>query len=62
MDRCAAFSYTRARIFVNTGGLGIGHTTKSRFAVAGDFPGDCGPAHHRNEPIYHDITVREALN
>jgi hypothetical protein len=30
--------------------------------VAGDFLGDCKPAHNRHEPIYHDITVREALN
>ena len=30
--------------------------------MAGDFLGDCEPAHHRHEPIYHDITVREALN
>lgn len=30
--------------------------------VVGDFRGDCEPAHHRYEPIYHDITVREALN
>jgi hypothetical protein len=28
----------------------------------GDFMGDCEPAHHRHEPIYRDITLREALN
>jgi len=32
------------------------------FGFAGDFMGDCEPAKHRREPIYHDITVREALN
>jgi hypothetical protein len=32
------------------------------FGVAGDFMGDCEPANHRHEPIYHNITVREALN
>jgi hypothetical protein len=30
--------------------------------VVGDFMGDCEPANHRHEPIYHNITVREALN
>jgi len=30
--------------------------------VVGDFMGDCEPAHHRREPIYKNITVREALN
>ena len=32
------------------------------FGFAGDFMGDCEPAKHRREPIYHNITVREALN
>jgi hypothetical protein len=32
------------------------------FGIAGDFMGDCQPSHHRREPIYHNITVREALN
>jgi hypothetical protein len=30
--------------------------------IVGDFMGDCEPAHHRHEPIYRDITLREALN
>jgi hypothetical protein len=30
--------------------------------VVGDFLGDCRPSHHRHEPIYHNITVRDALN
>ncbi len=30
--------------------------------IVGDFMGDCSPAGHRREPIYHNITVREALN
>ncbi len=30
--------------------------------IVGDFMGDCEPANHRREPIYHNITVREALN
>ena len=30
--------------------------------MAGDFLGDCEPAHHRHEPIYRNTTVREALN
>jgi hypothetical protein len=30
--------------------------------VVGDFMGDCEPAHHRREPIYRNITVRESLN
>lgn len=29
---------------------------------AGDFLGDCVPSKHRHDPIYHNITVREALN
>ncbi len=32
------------------------------FGIAGDFMGDCEPSHHRHQPIYHNITVREALN
>lgn len=32
------------------------------FGIVGDFMGDCKPSHHRHEPIYHNITVREALN
>jgi hypothetical protein len=32
------------------------------FGIVGDFKGDCQPSHHRREPIYHNITVREALN
>ena len=32
------------------------------FGIVGDFMGDCQPSHHRHEPIYHNITVREALN
>jgi hypothetical protein len=35
---------------------------KDMEGVVGDFLGDCEPAHHRREPIYHNITVREALN
>lgn len=35
---------------------------KDMGGVVGDFMGDCEPAHHRREPIYHNITVREALN
>lgn len=30
--------------------------------VAGDFLGDCLPAHHRRGPIYLHVTVRKALN
>jgi len=30
--------------------------------VLGDFLGDCLPSTHRREPIYHNISVREALN
>ena len=30
--------------------------------VIGDFLGDCEPANHRQKPIYHDITIRDALN
>lgn len=30
--------------------------------LVGDFMGDCLPADHRHEPIYLNITVREALN
>ncbi|HVP50148.1 MAG TPA: hypothetical protein VMT56_02895 [Candidatus Bathyarchaeia archaeon] len=29
---------------------------------AGDLLGDCLPSTHRRDPIYHNITVREALN
>lgn len=32
------------------------------FGFVGDSPGDCQPSHHRREPVYHNITVREALN
>lgn len=32
------------------------------FGIVGDFKGDCQRSHHRREPIYHNITVREALN
>ena len=30
--------------------------------IVGDFMGDCVPNDHRREPIYHNVTVREALN
>jgi len=30
--------------------------------IAGDFMGDCQPSRNRREPIYHNITVRQALN
>lgn len=30
--------------------------------IAGDFLGDCEPKNHRREPIYRNITVRQALN
>ncbi|MGA3314810.1 MAG: hypothetical protein ABSC64_00060 [Candidatus Korobacteraceae bacterium] len=30
--------------------------------VIGEFMGDCQPSHHRRDPIYQNITVREALN
>ena len=30
--------------------------------VVGTFMGDCEPAHHRRDPVYHNITVRDALN
>ena len=30
--------------------------------IVGDFMGDCVPAQHRREPIYRNITLREALN
>jgi hypothetical protein len=30
--------------------------------IVGSFMGDCLPADHRRPPIYHDITVRDALN
>ena len=30
--------------------------------VIGEFMGDCEPKSHRHEPIYQNITVREALN
>src|SRR5271165_1551318 len=32
------------------------------YGIVGDFMGDCSPATHRRDPIYHNITVREALN
>ena len=32
------------------------------FGIVGDFMGNCEPNEHRREPIYRDITVREALN
>jgi hypothetical protein len=35
---------------------------KEPWGIVGDFMGDCEPAHHRHEPIYRKITVREALN
>ena len=35
---------------------------KEPWGTVGDFMGDCEPAHHRHEPIYRNITVREALN
>jgi hypothetical protein len=35
---------------------------KEMQGVVGDFMGDCEPAHHRREPIYRNITVRESLN
>jgi hypothetical protein len=35
---------------------------KQEQGIAGDFLGDCVPADHRHEPIYHNISVREALN
>jgi len=30
--------------------------------ILGEFMGDCEPHKHRREPIYHNMTVREALN
>ena len=30
--------------------------------VVGTFMADCEPAHHRRDPVFHNITVREALN
>ena len=35
---------------------------KEVVGIMGDFLGDCQPTTHRREPIYHNITVREALN
>jgi len=35
---------------------------KEPSGVIGDFLGDCEPANHRQKPIYHNITVRDALN
>lgn len=35
---------------------------KARPGSVGSFMGDCAPREHRRPPIYHDITVREALN
>jgi hypothetical protein len=32
------------------------------FGIVGDSLGDCQPSQHRREPVYHNITVREALN
>ena len=64
MDRCAAFSYTRelSRYLCEHQMAWYRAHGKGRFGVVGDFLGDCEPAHHRHEPIYHDITVREALS
>ena len=64
MDRCAAFSYTPELSTYLCEHWWAWHRAhdKEPFGVAGDFLGDCQPAHHRHEPIYHDITVREALN
>jgi hypothetical protein len=65
MDSCAAFSYTpELSRYLCEHKMAAWHREhgKEPFGVAGDFLGDCEPAHHRHEPIYHDITVREALN
>ena len=64
MDRCAAFSYTPELSTYLCEHWWASHRAhdKEPFGVAGDFLGDCKPTHHRHEPIYHDITVREALN
>jgi len=64
MDRCAAFSYTPELSTYLCEHWWAWHRAhdKEPFGVAGDFLGDCQPAQHRHEPIYHDITVREALN
>jgi len=64
MDRCAAFSYTPELSTYLCEHWMAWHRAhdKGPFGVAGDFPGDCQPTQHRHEPIYHDITVREALN
>jgi len=37
----------------------IGRPTAQR---VGDFIGNCEPANHRREPVYRNITVRQALN
>ena len=65
MDRCTAFSYTpELSRYLCEHKMAAWYRAhgKEPFGVAGDFLGDCQPAHHRHEPIYHDITVREALN
>jgi len=64
MDHCAAFSYTPELSTYLCERWWAWHRAhdKGPFGVAGDFLGDCKPAHNRHEPIYHDITVREALN
>jgi hypothetical protein len=64
MDRGAAFSYTPELSTYLCEHWWAWHRAHDNelFGVAGDFLGDCQPAHHRREPIYHDITVREALN
>jgi hypothetical protein len=35
---------------------------KEVVGIVGDFMGDCEPSQHRREPIYNNITVRQALN
>lgn len=35
---------------------------KQEGGIVGDFMGNCLPADHRREPIYNNITVRQALN
>ena len=64
MDHCAAFSYTPelSTYLCERWWAWHGAHDNGPFGVAGDFLGDCKPAHNRHEPIYHDITVREALN
>jgi len=64
MDRCAPFSYTPELSKYLCEHWWAWHRAhaKGPFGVAGDFKGDCKPTQHRDEPIYHEITVREALN